>query len=343
MRGWGGAALLPALAVAAAGGRGLSTGCYLTAHDFNGNFLQVPMKRALLLLVGLFCWVVISWRLPRGGNSSLYAAAQTKVQRFQVQGTVKQLEPDGRTAVIEHQAISNYMPAMTMAFRVKDTNQLVGLHAGDAISFRLLVTRDESWIDHVIRSKLAVPVAAEKEVNSGGGALGQTRPTHPLMNYTFTNELGQPITLAEFRGQALGITFFFTRCPIPEYCPRLSRNFEEASRKLSALPNGPTNWHFLSVSIDPQMDSPSVLRASAQRYHYDPKRWSFLTGPVEKVRELARQSGVTYEPENGLFNHNFRTLIIDPAGHLQTSFPIGGNLSDAIVNEIVKAAAVTDR
>jgi len=86
-----------------------------------------------------------------------------------------------------------------------------------------------------------------------------------------------------------------------------------------------------------------VLQAYARRYHYDPKHWSFLTGPVDKVRELARQSGVTYEAENGLLNHNFRTLIIDASGNLQMSFPIGGNLSDSIVTEILKAAAVTNR
>jgi protein SCO1/2 len=163
------------------------------------------------------------------------------------------------------------------------------------------------------------------------------------MTYPFTNEFGNPITLESFRGDALAITFFFTRCPIPEYCPRLSRNFEEASQRLLADPNAPTNWHFLSVSIDPEMDTPAVLRSYGKRYHYDSNHWSFITGPVPKIRELARESGVSYEPENGLFNHNFRTLIIDPHGSMQTSFPIGGNLSDKIVSEIVKAAGSTNR
>src|SRR6266480_87181 len=74
---------------------------------------------------------------------------------------------------------------------------------------------------------------------------------HHLLTYKFTNELAQSVSLSDFRGQALGITFFFTRCPIPNFCPRLSRNFQEASRKLLATPNAPTNWHFLSFSFDP--------------------------------------------------------------------------------------------
>jgi len=300
------------------------------------------MKRALLLLIGLFCWVLISWRAPRLQVASVSSApAPTNVQKFQVTGLLKELKPDHRSAVIQHDAISNYMPAMAMSFKVKNTNELAGLRAGDSISFRLLVTQDESWIDHVTRSSSSSFLSVHAETNLNSAA--SRTSVHPLMNYQFTNELGQPVTLAGFHGQALGITFFFTRCPIPEYCPRLSRNFAEASQKLAAMPNAPTNWHFLSVSIDPQMDTPSVLRTYAGRYHYDPNHWSFLTGPVDNVRELARQSGVTYEPDNGLLNHNFRTLIIDASGHLQMSFPIGGNLSDSIVTEILKAAAVTNR
>ena len=76
-------------------------------------------------------------------------------------------------------------------------------------------------------------------------------------------------------------------------------------------------------------------------YRYDPAHWSFLTGPAEKIGELARASNVTFERDGGSFNHNFRTLIIDPSGYLQTVFPTGGNLSDAIVDEVLKAAAVT--
>jgi protein SCO1/2 len=171
------------------------------------------------------------------------------------------------------------------------------------------------------------------------GVVEATASRHPLLGYEFTNELGQAVSLNQFKGQALAITFFFTRCPIPDYCPRLSKNFEEASQKLAALPNAPTNWHLLSISIDADFDTPSVLRAYAQRYHYNSNHWSFLTGSPEKIGELARLSDVTYEREGGLFNHNFRTLVIDAAGRLQMSFPIGGNLSDALVTELLKAAA----
>jgi|SRR5947209_3953455 len=282
--------------------------------------------------------------------SSEFAHHKTPVsnpQFFRVHGVIKELRPADGTVIIRHEAIPHYMAAMTMPFKVKDSGEFVGLRVGEAISFRLLVAKEESWIDQIHRigsPKGGTP--SEFRVPPLGGPAGLTNsPTqqnsdrHPLLDYKFTNELGKAVSLGQFKGQALAITFFFTRCPIPDFCPRLSKNFEEASRKLTALADAPTNWHFLSVSFDTEFDTPAVLREYAQRYHYDPARWSFLTGPKEKITELARLSEVTVEPDGALFNHNFRTLVIDAAGQLQMSFPVGGNLSDALVGEILKAAA----
>ena len=108
---------------------------------------------------------------------------------------------------------------------------------------------------------------------------------------------------------------------------------------IAALTNAPANWHFLSISFDPEFDSPAMLKAYGDSYQYDPQHWSFLTGPPDKISELARSAGVTYKSEDGTIDHNFRTLIIDAAGHLQMIFPTSGDLSDAIVGEIIKAAA----
>ena len=139
------------------------------------------------------------------------------------------------------------------------------------------------------------------------------------------------------------MTFFFTRCPVPEYCPRLSKNFQEVSRKLGSMSGAPTNWHLLSVSFDTEVDTPTVLKAYGQRYQYDPRHWSFLTGPSNQIGALAALSDVKFERDGFFYNHNFRTLIIDAAGRLQMVFPVGGDISEDIVQEILKAAAVTNR
>jgi protein SCO1/2 len=241
-----------------------------------------------------------------------------------------------------HEAIPNYMDAMTMPFKVREARELAGLRPGDKIRYCLKVTDTESWVEQIFRTG-TTSAEESKPADPPAVAARATKPRHPLMDYPFTNELGQAVRLGDFRGQALAITFFFTRCPIPDYCPRLSKNFEEASQKLMAMPGGPTNWHFLSVTFDPGTDTPSVLRAYGERYQYDPKHWSFVTGPMEKISELASASDLKFENAGGFFNHEFRTLIIDAAGHLQMVFPTSGNLSDAIVAQIVKAAAVPSR
>jgi protein SCO1/2 len=268
----------------------------------------------------------------------LRAQLATNVQAFAAIGVVREIKADGRTLVVKHEAIPNYMDAMTMPFKVKEPGELAGLRTGDKIRFCLRVTDTESWVEQISKTGKTSP-----EESKPASAPAARKPRHPLLDYPFTDELGRAVRLGDFRGQALAITFFFTRCPIPDYCPRLSKNFEEASQKLMAMPGGPTNWHFLSVTFDPGTDTPSVLRAYGERYQYDPKHWSFVTGPMEKISELASASNLKFENTGGFFNHEFRTLIIDAAGHLQMVFPTSGNLSDAIVAQIVKAAAVPGR
>jgi len=271
---------------------------------------------------------------PNAKSAGSMGTGESSVRVFAAQGVVREFSSGDHTVTISHEAVSNYMDAMTMPFKVKDLKELAGLHPGDQVTFRLHVTATESWVDQIIRIG-AVPVseskppAAEPQPVSG---------RNPLWYYKFTNELGQAVSLSDFHGQALAVTFIYTRCPLPDYCPRLSRNFQEASQKLDSLAGAPTNWHFLSVSFDAQFDTPAVLQAYGKSYQYDPAHWSFLTGPQDKIAELARLSGVHYESDDGLINHNFRTLIVDGNGHLQTVFPISGDFSDSIVAEMIKAA-----
>jgi protein SCO1 len=306
----------------------------------SGRNRTIAMLGVLSLLI--FCG-------PMRGESPAENPATHAAQRtFTVRGTVKDLKPEEYTLTVAHEIIANYMDAMTMPFKVKDPGVLTPLQKGDRISFQLHVSDTESWIDQIQIEKRG-PDGRESDASrserSGNGTANvrqagppELRSEHPLMTYLFTNELGRAVSLGEFKGQALGITFFFTRCPIPDFCPRLSKNFEEASRKLGALPNAPTNWHFLSVSFDPAFDTPSRLKAYGEQYNYDPAHWSFLIGPADKIHALAAQADVQFESDGAFISHNFRTLIVDALGHLQMVFPTSGDLSDQIVTEILKAA-----
>ncbi len=269
------------------------------------------------------------------GTVSAQPSSETVVRSFKGKGIVLEIKPDAMEVVIRHEAISNYMDAMTMPFKVKVPGMLAGLKRGDQVSFQLNVAADESWISDIVKTG-EVPLGPEisREPSAAPPAAGSKIS---LLDYKLTNELGQAVSLNDFRGQAIAITFFYTRCPLPDYCPRLSRNFQEASQKLEQMTNLPPNWHFISISFDPQFDTPAVLRNYGESYHYDPAHWSFLTGPADKIAELAHAAGVEYTAENGTINHNFRTLIVDPRSHLQTVFPVSGDLSDQIVSEMIKA------
>jgi protein SCO1/2 len=278
---------------------------------------------------------------PREANEAGRAKAGP-VREYAVTGVVQRLDPGKAEAVVRHQKVPGYMSAMTMPFRVRDTNELAEVQPGDELVFRLNVAEDESWIDRIkktgARQTVVSGIAGPDRATTNSTGLGAR---HPLLEFAFTNELDQPVRLGQFaaQGKALAYTFIFTRCPVPDYCPRLTKNFAGVSRKLAATPNAPANWHLLSVTIDPEFDTPAVLRAYARNHGYDSNHWSFVTGPTNVIRQLAEMSGLAYERDVSFgFTHGLRTLIVDRAGRLQQVIPVGGDLSDVIADELIKAA-----
>jgi protein SCO1/2 len=278
--------------------------------------------------------------LKLAGFASFSLAGTTN---YDVRGLLKEVKPHEHQLVIAHDEIPNFMNAMTMPFKVKDSSLLKQVLPGERIRFKLHVAENESWIDHIESLGGTLPAIKKDslvEIEPTATAI-KNNAENSLRIYKFTNELGQQVSLEDFRGQAIALTFFFTRCPIPEFCPRLSRNFQEVQHRLKAMENAPTNWHLLSVTFDPMHDTPEVLKTYATSYGYDPIHWSFLTGPADKIAELAQQCDVQFNPENGLINHNFRTLVIDAANRLQMIFPTSGDISQSIAQELIKAAAAT--
>ncbi|HMP84543.1 MAG TPA: copper-binding protein, partial [Verrucomicrobiota bacterium] len=168
---------------------------------------------------------------------------------FQVKGVVIELEADGKTARIKHEEIPGYMAAMTMPLEVRDTNELAGLEPGDSISFRMIVTEDDGWIDQV--RKLDVP---RVNVAPTSGPFRLVRDVEPLNEgdalpeYRFIDQNGKPISTAQYKGGALAINFIFTRCPFPTFCPLMAKPFAETQNRLLSSPASPTNWHLLSLT-----------------------------------------------------------------------------------------------
>jgi protein SCO1/2 len=249
-----------------------------------------------------------------------------------------ELRSDGRTVVVKHEAIPDYMPAMTMPMEVKDTNELKGLDVGDAISFQLVVAKTDAWVEQL--RKLDVPRIEQSALPPMIRVLRDVEPLNvgdALPEYHFTNQLGQAVSLSQFRGQALAITFIFTRCPFPTFCPLMSRNFEEVQTKLLATPGGPTNWHLLTITFDPQFDTPPVLKAYAERFEADPAHWNFLTGDLTEITAIAEQFGELFWREQGSINHNLRTIIINTQGRVQNIIQGNTWTVDDLTQELKKA------
>ena len=135
--------------------------------------------------------------------------------------------------------------------------------------------------------------------------------------YTFTNQFGAEFRLSDFRGQVLGLTFFFTRCPYPAFCPRTSANVAATARALSAADSGLTNWHLLQISFDPDHDTPEVLRKYGEGFDCDSNRWTLATGDMMQIDGLTEQLGLVFGRDGESYSHNVRTAVLDGEGRLR--------------------------
>ena len=295
----------------------------------------------------LFRSVTVGWLLAftvscdrvETQNPATPVATATNRQVFQVKGVIVKVIPREKSVEIKHEEIRGYMPAMTMPFDVKDTNELAGLAPGDSVVFRMIVTDTEGWIEQIrkLGSTNSVPTA---------GNFRLVRDVEPLNigdrlpEYHFTNQLGQAFSTADFKGQALAITFLFTRCPFPTFCPKMANDFSETQQSLISAGNL-TNWHLLTVSFDPEFDKPVVLKSYAERYHYDPAHWTFATGDLVEITAIAEQCGLNFwHDETGSISHNLRTVVVDASGRLQKIFTGNTWKTDELVAEMKQAGRV---
>jgi len=250
-------------------------------------------------------------------------------------GVVEKIAPGLSQATIDTQDIPGYMMAMTMDYPVKNTNELSGISPGDKITFTLVVTENTDWIENIHRigqsagaMTNSMPMTNTMPMSmdmSGGMMPSLVKPGDPLPDYTLTAEDGSQIHLSDFRGQAVAFTFFFTRCPLPDYCPRLNNDFKQTREILSGDAQAPTNWQFLSISFDPGFDTPEILSDYAGAYRGgNTNRWLFATAPTNVLADAALRLGLIIMQQGSNISHNMRTIVLDPQGRVYKQF--NGNL-----------------
>jgi len=297
------------------------------------------------LHLGLLATCAVFAGCDNAGRPPTAAAATTNIpprEVYSVTGSVVEVNAPEKYVEIKHEKIPGYMAAMTMPFDVKDTDELNGLNAGDKVVFQFVVLPDDAWIENL---RVTEKVVQGIPTSGPFRLVREVEPLEvgdPLPEYHFTNELGEAVSTTQFKGQAVVLVFVFTRCPVPTFCPLTVGNLADTQRRLKAMTNGPTNWHILAISIDPEHDTPAVLREYAERFNYDPKSWSFLTGELIEVTALAEQFGMTFWHENGnqLPSHNLRTVVVDANGKVQ-SIVMGNKWTvDDLIKGVVKACSV---
>jgi protein SCO1/2 len=259
---------------------------------------------------------------PTAGSGQSSSSANFKV--YKLRGKVVSTNAAKGEATLNHEAIPGLMEAMTMPYKLKDPSILSELHPGDVITADVLVSADPNadyLIDHIVVVGQARP-DYKPPVNYHMPAPGDATP-----DFKLRNQDGRPIHLGQFKGKALLVTFIYTRCPSPEFCPRVTRNFAAIEKQLAANPAVYAKTHLLCISFDPEHDTPERLRAYGATYiGSDAKdafaHWDFAVPEKPVLAEMAKwfDLGMTGEAD-GTITHTLSTTLIGADGKVARFYP----------------------
>jgi len=241
-------------------------------------------------------------------------------RHYEVRGIIRGFAPDRRAIDVEHENIRGFMPSMTMPFPVRDQKEITGLQIGDAISFRFAVSDQDSWIDRIKKIsatevRLPAPTAAPK-TESTSDSVPRLREGDPMPSFTLTDQNGERVTLEKFGGKAFVLTFIFTRCAIPNFCPRMSSNFAELQTAIKAGGEALAKTRLLSITLDPVFDTPQVLKDYGAHEQADPGVWTLATGNAPEIDALTHAFSVYRQTEGGTISHGLATALIDKGGKI---------------------------
>src|SRR5262245_53596866 len=257
---------------------------------------------------------------------------------YDTRGIVRGFSPDRSTIEIQHENIPGFMPSMTMPFVARDPKQIADLKTGDAISFRMTVTQKDFWIQNVKKIRREeVDVAEPKETSAVSTDRGaRLKEGDAMPAFSLTNQNGEQISLDAFRGQPFVLTFVFTRCPVPNFCPRMSNNFEELQTAIKAGSGTLARSRLLSVTLDPDFDTPKILSDYAAFHHSDLKIWSFATGDKKEIDSLTHAFSVYRQTEGGTISHGLATALVNRDGKVERIWR-GNTWTPAEITEAIQA------
>jgi protein SCO1 len=271
------------------------------------------------------------------------ACRRTKPQaakRYPFTGRIVSVDPNNGTAVIDGDTVKDFMLAMTMTYKIKPAATSRQLAPGDSISAEVVVVEPDSnsqdgepdyWLENV-----KVTAHAQAPPAKGASSFHLPQPGENVPDFAFVNQDGKQIWLHQYRGKVLLLTFIYTRCPFPDFCPRLSSNFAAIDKMLRPT----ASTELLSISFDPEHDQPKVLRdyAFSVAHTHDAalfRHWQFAVARPSDLPQIADFFALTVKPEGGLITHNLSTAVIGPDSRIVKWYSGG----DWQVSDLMKDAA----
>lgn len=241
--------------------------------------------------------------------------------RHPVRGVVRSLDLLNDAIIVEHEDIPGFMPSMTMPFRAKTPKEIIPLKVGEGISFDFVVTADDAWIENVQLIPFAdvhLPKKSIPRSEAGAGKkASRVREGDPLPDFQLVDQQNRKISRETFAGKPLLLTFIFTRCPVPNFCPKISGNFEKLAADFAQDPALADQVRLLSISFDPEFDTPEVLDAYGQTFSADPEQWRFATGTPEEIEKLTQAFAVYTKADQGTIDHGLCTALVAPDGTIK--------------------------
>jgi protein SCO1/2 len=258
-------------------------------------------------------WLLVALALWCLGLGACKAKGPAE-KRFPFTGKIASIDKASQSAVIEGDAIAGYMDAMAMSYKIKDAGRFEKVSVGDSITAVVVVAHEEYWLENVTVTGHGKPVeiSAMAHIPADGDE---------VPDFQFANQDGRRVSIKQYRGKVLVLTFIYTRCPFPDFCPRVSSLFAEIHRQLGSDPALAGKTHLMSISFDPAHDTPRVLR----EYGFSVagtkdaslfEQWEFVAPKAAVLPRIADFFALAYKPENGLITHTLSTAVIGADGKI---------------------------
>ncbi len=261
-----------------------------------------------------------------------------------MRGLVLEVDPSRRSFVVSHESVPGVMTAMTMRFEVREPKELAGVEAGMMVEFTLVASEQSSYgegvrIRHYESAEQDPLTARRLQILTD---LASARPAavvavgEPVPDFTLIDERHRTVSLSSLRGKVVALNFLYTSCALPQFCFRVASHFRVLQKRFSD--RLPGDLALLSVTFDPERDTPEVLAAyAAQSLRADTTTWRFLTGPAAEVHRVCDLFGMQYFQDEGLMNHSLHTAVIDRRGVLVANIE-GNRYTAAQLGDLVDVA-----